>query len=136
MSDSMKKELVITAFDRAMSTRSPAKGLIHHSDQGAQYCSNDYIEALTKVKAEISMSRKGDPYDNACIESFHATIKKELIYRVRFETKNEAMKTINHYIFSRYNEKRKHSSLRYQSPNQYERAYAQDHADDSQKSIS
>ncbi|WYP26132.1 IS3 family transposase [Alkalihalobacillus sp. FSL W8-0930] len=123
MAASMDKELVITALKRALSTRQPPKGFIHHSDQGSQYCSSAYLEVIEKAQAKISMSRKGDPYDNACIESFHATIKKELIYRVRFETRKEAMKVINHYIFNVYNTKRKHSSLGYQSPNQYEQNY-------------
>ncbi len=120
---SMKKELVLEALRMAQTTRRPGKGLIHHSDRGSQYCSNEYVEELTQSGAKISMSRKGDPYDNACIESFHATIKKELIYRRRFQTKEEAMRVINHYITSRYNEKRKHSKLGYLSPNNFEREY-------------
>ena len=67
------------------------------------------------------MSRKGDPYDNACIESFHATIKKELIYRTKFKSRNEARKAITNYIISFYNERRRHSTIGYYSPNNYER---------------
>ncbi|QKE73675.1 transposase [Arthrobacter citreus] len=67
------------------------------------------------------MNKKGDPYDNACIESFHATLKKDLIYRRRFKTRSEAIKSINYYISKFYNEKRKHSKLGYSSPNKYER---------------
>lgn len=136
MSTSMEKDLVLHALERAIVTRRPPEGLIHHSDRGSQYCSNEYIEALTQAKATISMSRKGDPYDNACIESFHATIKRELIYRFRFQTRNEAMKAIHHYIYSRYNETRRHSTLNYQSPNQFEKTYAQRINHDSQKTIS
>jgi putative transposase len=69
------------------------------------------------------MSKKGDPYDNACIESFHATLKKDLIYRRRFRTRIEAIKAINHYISSFYNEKRKHSTLGNCSPNHFERKH-------------
>ena len=123
LGDSMKKELVLKALRMAITTRRPGKGLIHHSDRGSQYCSNEYVEALNHCGIKMSMSRKGDPYDNACIESFHATIKKELIYRWRFETKEAAMKAVNHYITSRYNEKRKHSKLGYLSPNNFERKY-------------
>lgn len=123
MGPSMKKELVLTALDRAILTRRPGKGLVHHSDRGSQYCSNSYIEVLEGNEMQISMSRKGDPYDNACIESFHATIKKELIYRSRFESREQAMEAINYYIVSRYNERRKHSKLGYCSPNNFERKY-------------
>ena len=71
------------------------------------------------------MSRKGNPYDNACIESFHATIKKELIYKQRFQSREEAIKAINYYIGNRYNVRRKHSTLGYLSPAQYEAQYRQ-----------
>lgn len=113
----MKKELTLKALNMAIVTRQPTEQLVHHSDRGSQYCSNDYTNVLKENKIQISMSRKGNPYDNACIESFHATIKKELIYRRRFKTCAEAIKAINYYISSRYNEKRKHSSLGYTSPN-------------------
>ncbi|MFD2628940.1 transposase, partial [Oceanobacillus kapialis] len=99
------------------------EGLIHHSDRGSQYCSHGYMEVLKERKMEVSMSRIGNPYDNACIESFHATLKKELVYRVRFEKRAEAIKAINYYISNRYNEKRRHSTLGYYSPNHFERHY-------------
>jgi transposase InsO family protein len=123
LSSHMKKELSIQAVNMAITTRRPDVGLIHHSDRGSQYCSHDYIDILKGQKMQISMSRKGDPYDNACIESFHATIKKDLIYRRRFTTRAEAIKAINHYISSFYNEKRKHSTLGNCSPNQFERTH-------------
>lgn len=107
----MKKELAIQALKTAIITRQPGKGLIHHSDRGSQYCSHDYISILEENEMEISMSKKGDPYDNACIESFHTTIKKDLIYRRRFKTRDEAIKAVNYYISNFYNEKRKHSTL-------------------------
>lgn len=119
----MKKELTIEALKMSMATRQPDDGLIHHSDRGSQYCSKNYIQELNEANIQISMSKKGDPYDNACIESFHATIKKELIYRFRFETRAEAARAINHYISHRYNERRKHSKLGYLSPNNFEREY-------------
>lgn len=120
---SMRKELILKALEMAVDSRSPRRGLIHHSDRGSQYCSKDYTEVLNENGIQISMSKKGDPYDNACIESFHATIKKELIYRFRFKTRAEATRAINHYITSRYNESRKHSTLGYRSPNQFESDY-------------
>jgi putative transposase len=125
----MKKELPMKALRMAITKRQPGEGLLHHSDRGSQYCSNDYIHELKEIKAEISMSRTGNPYDNACIESFHATIKKELIYRRRFKTRDEAIKAINYYISYFYNERRKHSTLGYCSPNNYERLYHSDQAE-------
>lgn len=126
---SMKKELTLEALEMAITTRRPPEGLIHHSDRGSQYCSNEYMDVLHEAGIQMSMSRKGDPYDNACIESFHATIKKELIYRFRFNNRAEASKAINYYISSRYNERRKHSTLGYKSPNNFERMYRQSQAD-------
>ena len=119
----MKKELTIQALNMAIISRQPDEGLIHHSDRGSQYCSHEYIDILKDQKVQISMSRKGDPYDNACIESFHATIKKDLIYRRRFKTKAEAIKAVNYYISSFYNEKRRHSTLGNCSPNKYEKKH-------------
>lgn len=129
----MKKELPLNAIKMAIATRQPGEGLIHHSDRGSQYCSNDYIHELQESKMKISMSRTGNPYDNACIESFHATIKKDLIYRRRFETRNDAIKAINYYIGHFYNERRKHSTLGYCSPNNYEKSY---YSSQTEKSIS
>jgi putative transposase len=124
LADHMKKELAIQALNMAIIQRQPGKELLHHSDRGSQYCSHDYIEILKEKEMNISMSKKGDPYDNACIESFHATIKKDLIYRRRFKTKVEAIKAISYYISSIYNEKRKHSTLGNSSPNQFERNHS------------
>lgn len=123
LDSNMKKELPILALRMAIVSRQPGEGLIHHSDRGSQYCSNDYTEILEEKNMQISMSKKGDPYDNACIESFHATIKKDLIYRRRYTTRAEAIKSINYYISSFYNDRRKHSTLGYRSPNQFERTH-------------
>jgi putative transposase len=124
LADHMKKELAIQALNMAIIQRQPGKGLIHHSDRGSQYCSHDYIDILKEKEMNISMSKKGDPYDNACIESFHATIKKDLIYRRRFKTRVEAIKAVNYHISSFYNERRKHSTLGNTSPNQFERNHS------------
>jgi putative transposase len=121
--DNMKTELVVKSLMRALVTRQPLGGLIHHSDRGSQYCSTEYTEILKDRSIEISMSRKGDPYDNACIESFHATIKKEMVYRRKFNSRKEGISAINSYILW-YNERRKHSTLGYLSPNQFERKNA------------
>ena len=117
----MKEELTLQALKRALKIRRPPAGYIHHSDRGVQYCAKAYINLLEEYDMKISMSKKGDPYDNASIESFHSTIKKECIYRQRFQTKQEAKKVIQDYIMQFYNEKRRHSTLGYLSPNQYER---------------
>lgn len=119
----MKKELPLEALKQAIMWREPGEGLIHHSDRGSQYCSNEYTELLTESKMKGSMSRKGNPYDNACIESFHATIKKELIYRYKWETREGAIKAIRHYIDQFYNTRRRHSTLGYVSPVDFEQAY-------------
>ena len=124
LADHMKKELAIQALNMAIIQRQPGKELLHHSDRGSQYCSHDYIDILKEKEMNISMSKKGDPYDNACIESFHATIKKDLIYRRRFKTRAEAIKAVNYYISSFYNERRKHSRLGNSSPNQFERNHS------------
>ena len=119
----MRKDLPLQALNNALSSREVTKNLIHHSDRGSQYCSNDYVDKLVDNNIQISMSRKGDPYDNACIESFHATIKKELIYRTRFVSRADARKAIANYIVSFYNERRRHSTIGYSSPSNYERTY-------------
>lgn len=121
----LRKELPVEVLKRTLETRRPSEDLIHHSDRGSQYCSNDYTNLLKKHEVQISMSRKGDPYDNACIESFHATIKKELVYRNRFATRVEARRAISSYIDTFYNPKRKHSTLGYLSPSKFEQKYDQ-----------
>ena len=119
----LNKELAITALERALTFRTPSENLIHHSDRGSQYTSNDYINILNQNNIQISMSRKGDCFDNACVESFFATLKKELVYRRKFKTREDAKIEIWKYIASFYNERRMHSTLDYLSPNEYERAY-------------
>lgn len=119
--DHMRKDLVLNALSMAVATRQPSEGLIVHSDRGSQYASHDYREVLAEIGALGSMSRKGSPFDNACAETFFATIKKELIYRRDFMTKKETIKLVNWYISSFYNENRRHSKNGYLSPNQFER---------------
>lgn len=120
VADHMRKDLVLTALTMAVASRQPNKGLIVHSDRGSQYASHDYREELADIGALGSMSRKGDPFDNAA-ETFFATIKKELIYRRNFMRKKETIKVVNWYISSFYNENRRHSKNGYLSPNQFER---------------
>src|SRR5699024_7476234 len=94
MSRRMTKELTMTALQRAINQQQPQKGLIHHSDRGSQYAATDYQAILRNHDITTSMSRKGNCYDNACIESFHSVIKKELIFHERYQTRKEAKRSI------------------------------------------
>ena len=124
--DTMEVSLPLRALEKAIATRNPKEGWIHHSDRGAQYCSNKYIKTLKEANADISMSRKANPYDNACVESFFASLKKEYLYKWVFPTKAEAIASIQFYI-EFYNRKRIHSSLGYVTPLEHERAYDKAH---------
>jgi putative transposase len=123
MSHRMTKELVITALKRAIIAQPPTPGLIHHSDQGSQYASYDYQALLRANGMYTSMSRKGNCYDNACIESFHGVIKRELIFHRRFTTRDEAKQEIFEYLVHFYNAERIHSACNYLSPLAFERKY-------------
>jgi transposase InsO family protein len=116
------RQLVMNALARALKNRwtESTKGLIHHSDQGVQYASQDYVDCLKKHKILISMSRKGNPYDNAFAESFIKTLKWEEVYLNEYETFEDALKNIRHFIEKVYNKKRLHSGLGYKSPDQFE----------------
>lgn len=122
--DQMDHTLPLRAIKEAIALRNPSEGWIHHSDRGTQYCSKNYIEELKEAKALISMSRKATPYDNACVESFFASLKKEYLYKFVFHTKAEAIAAIEFYI-QFYNRKRTHSTLGYATPMEYELAYEQ-----------
>ncbi|WP_269847260.1 IS3 family transposase, partial [Paenibacillus sonchi] len=112
----MKVELVSAALDKAYNAQKPGKGLIHHSDRGSQYASVEYRKKLKGYHMIRSMSRRGNCYDNACIESFHSILKRELIYRRKFQTQKEAQNQLFRYIEFFYNRKRIHSKLGYLSP--------------------
>jgi transposase InsO family protein len=116
MSERMTQELIGRALIRAVKTRKPAPGMILHSDRGSQYCSNNYRYILNQFGMIQSMSRKGNCYDNAPIESFWGTLKVELIYQRRFETRSQAIREITEYIEIFYNRQRRHSSLGNISP--------------------
>lgn len=124
MSDRMTKDLVIRALKRAFQTQAPTPGLIHHSDRGSQYAALHYQALLRENGITTSMSRKGNCYDNACIESFHSIIKKELIHHENYDTRTAASMSILEYIVSFYNYERVHSYLDYLSPVEYEKRYA------------
>jgi putative transposase len=120
MADHMKVDLISNALKMAIARRRPEAGLLHHSDRGAQYASDDYVHLLQSHNMEISMSGKGDCWDNACVESFWATLKTELVNHEHYATHEEARTSIFEYIEVFYNRKRLHSSIGYQSPETFE----------------
>lgn len=122
MADHLRSELCLDAIAMAARQRKPAAGLVHHSDRGVQYACGDYQAELAELKMVGSMSRRGDCYDNAVMESFFKTLKTELVYHRQFATRAEAMSSIFEYIEVFYNRKRRHSSLGYVSPEAYEAA--------------
>lgn len=118
----MTNELVSIALSNAYYTQYPDKNkdLIFHSDLGSQYTSNELKELCNKFNIKQSFSKKGCPYDNACIESFHPVIKKEEVYRIKYITFEDANVAIFKYLESWYNKKRLHSAINYLIPNQCE----------------
>lgn len=122
MADHMESELVIDALRMALHQRRPGEGLLHHSDRGVQYASDDYQHLLTTHDITVSMSGRGDCWDNAMMESFWATLKTELIHLQSYPTRSEARQSIFEYIEVFYNRKRLHSSLGYVSPESFEAA--------------
>lgn len=123
--DHMRTTLLFQALQMAIGRQNlSAGGLISHSDRGTQYAAEDYRECLKKNRITASMSRKGNCYDNAFAESFFATLKKELIYRNHYKTKDAAKKAIFEYIEVWYNRERLHSSIGFMSPVQFEESHA------------
>lgn len=115
-----KDILVMKAFIQAYGREHPEKGLVIHTDQGAQYTSSNFRALLKQHNAIHSNSRKGNPYDNAMMESFYRTFKRELISDAKFETPEQAQMEVFKYIELYYNTKRMHSALGYLSPVQFE----------------
>lgn len=107
----MTKELCIAALQMAVIVKKPPAGLIHHSDRGSQYCSKAYQEQLRKNGLVASMSRKGNCYDNAPMESFWSTLKNELVHHTQYKTRQQAQEEITEYIEIFYNRQRRHSRL-------------------------
>jgi len=120
MSDSLHRQLVIDALQMAITVRQPPPGLLHHSDRGSQYASDEYQALLTRAGMVTSMSRKGNCYDNAPVESFFGTFKTELVFHQQYATRAEARLDIFEYIEVFYNRFRRHSALGYKSPVKYE----------------
>jgi putative transposase len=121
VSDRLHKELALEALRKALAIRRPGEGLIHHADRGSQYCSIKYQAELRKYGIRISMSGKGNCYDNSVVETFFKTLKSELVWRTVFQTRAEAKAAIGRYIDGFYNPVRRHSTLDYVSPVQFER---------------
>lgn len=121
MRSDMQAELVVDALEMAVTRRRPQPGLVHHSDQGSQYVALLFGQRLRKAGIAQSMGSKGDCFDNAAIESYHATIEKELLRGRSFRTRQEARSAVFDWIECWYNRERRHSRLGYRSPEQFER---------------
>lgn len=119
-SESNDRALALDALNRALRARRPGPGLVHHSDRGSPYASDDYRQALAKNAIRASMSRTGDCWDNAVAESFFATLKAELVDHQHYRTRDEAIASIGDYIEQFYNPQRRHSYLSYKSPIEFE----------------
>jgi putative transposase len=122
MRERMTSDLVIDALEMAIVQRHPLTGLMHHSDRGSQYASGAFQQMLAAHGMTCSMSRKGEVYDNAVMESFYGTLKRELVSFARYATRDEARQAIFEWIEVFYNRQRLHSSLGYRSPADYEAA--------------
>ena len=122
MKDRLYREIVLEALNQALGQRNPKPGLIFHSDHGVQYASKEFRAALKARGILSSMSRTGNCYDNACLESFFHTLKTELVYDRQYFTRKEAQNSIFEYIEVFYNRQRRHSLLNHRSPAQFELA--------------
>lgn len=120
----LEGHLAIAALQMALRRRSPTAGLVHHSDRGIQYASKDYTDLLKEHRIAISMSRKGNPYDNATCESFLKTLKYEEVYRQEYRDLGEVLASIGGFIECVYNERRLHSALGYCPPSEFEQMLA------------
>jgi transposase InsO family protein len=122
MSERIDRKLALDALRMALAQRRPPPGLIHHSDRGSQYASDDYQQLLAAHGIRGSMSRRGDCWDNAVAESFFASLKLELVYQVQWPSRAAARTALFEYLELFYNRRRRHSSLGYLSPAEYERS--------------
>jgi len=123
MGERLKKSLVSQSLVRAVAAKRPAKGLIHHSDRGSQYCSYEYKNILDQFGLKASMSRKGNCFDDAPMESFWGTLKQELIHHRRYRSRQEAIHDITEYIEVFYNRQRRQARLGFLSPVAYEQRF-------------
>jgi transposase InsO family protein len=123
MGERLTRNLVSQSLFKAVAAKRPAKGLIHHSDRGSQYCSHEYRNILERFGLKASMSRKGNCYDNAPMESFWGTLKQELVHHRRYRTRQEAIRDITEYIEIFYNRQRLQPGLGFLSPAVFEQRY-------------
>jgi putative transposase len=120
LSDQIDTDLSLRALQMALQRRNPPAGVIHHSDRGVQYAAHEYIDVLRVYQFRISMSRKGNPYDNAAAESFIKTLKTEEVYLWEYQTMADVQRRLPYFIEDMYNQKRLHASLGYRPPVEYE----------------
>jgi len=123
MGERLTRNLISESLFRAIEAKRPAQGLIHHSDRGSQYCSHEYRNLMDRFGLKVSMSGKGNCYDNAPMESFWGTLKLELIHHRRYRTRLEAIRDITEYIEIFYNRQRRQARLGFLSPVAYEQRY-------------
>jgi transposase InsO family protein len=123
LGDRITKDLVEKSLFRAVAAKRPPTGLVHHSDRGSQYCASSYRKLLDRFGMVVSMSRKGNCYDNAPMESFWGSLKNELVHHRRYRTREEAIREITEYIEVFYNRQRRQAQLGYLSPAAYERLF-------------
>lgn len=121
LDESLHAPLALAALRRALRLRRPAPGLVHHSDRGIQYACREYVDLLEEHGLLPSMSRAGNPYDNAKCESFIKTLKQEEIYTRQYRDRAELETCLRHFLEHYYNRRRLHSALNYRSPEQFER---------------
>jgi transposase InsO family protein len=125
MQPTLDRSIVLNALKGALSQRETGTGLVHHSDRGSQYASGEFQQMLHEQGITCSMSRKGNCWDNAPVESFFGTLKQELIHRCSFATRQDARQEVFDYIEVWYNRKRRHSALGYISPEEFEKRASQ-----------
>ena len=123
MGERLTRNLASESLFRAVAAKRPAKGLMHHSDRGSQYCSQEYRDLLGQFGLQASMSGKGNCFDNAPMESFWGTLKQELVHHRRYRTRQEAIRDITEYIEIFYNRQRCQAKLGYLAPAVYLKKY-------------
>jgi putative transposase len=122
LSEQIDAQLTLAALRMALEERGPVGGCIHHSDRGVQYACHDYVRELEAAKMRISMARKGNPYDNAAVESFMKTLKYEEVYLWDYQSVEDVKRRIPYFLQEVYNQKRLHSALGYVTPQEFEQA--------------